>query len=338
MRPDRLIPQDPEDLAAEGRRYLQWMAERGFAESTIRKRETSLYRFLSWCEERGIHYPSELTRMVLELYQKRLSLDRKQDGTPLKMKTQREILSDIRAYCSWLARTKLVLYNPAADLVLPKTPKMLPRSVLTPAEVEQLFLVPDVSTYIGIRDRALLETLYSTGMRRAEVAKLTLSDLSFDSGTVLIRLGKYRKDRIIPIGERALAWVSKYVHEARLKLLVPPDDGVLFLTKYGKPYQPLGISERVSKLMKESGLRKKGSAHLLRHSMATAMLEGGADTRYIQQMLGHASLETTQVYTQVSIRHLKKVHASTHPAAKLKRRSGRERLKEESCEEETCLI
>ena len=198
--------------------------------------------------------------------------------------------------------------------------------------------VADVETGLGIRDRAILETLYSTGIRRAELARLETTDLDPDRGILLIREGKGKKDRMVPIGDRALAWIDKYLREVRPLLMVPPDEGDLFLTRFGRAFVPNGVSELVSTAVKKSGVPKRGSAHLFRHTAATLMLEGGADIRYIQQMLGHESLATTQIYTRVAIRKLKEIHELTHPGAKLERRQNRgrdgSREKEEAAGEE----
>jgi len=320
----RIEPADPHDLAAEAARYLGWLADRGYSGSTIYNRRLGLLRFLDWCSERGIGRPGELTRVVLERYQKSLAGYRKDDGRPLGLQTQENYLVDVRGFCRWMARAKAILYDPSAELELPRLSDRVPRGILTPQEVERVLAAPDAATLQGLRDRAMIEVLYSTGMRRGELARLAISDLDFERGTVLIREGKYRKDRVVPIGERALLWVEKYLEEVRPEYLTPPDEGYLFLTRLGKPFVPNGVSETVSKAVKASGISKKVSAHAFRHSCATAMLEGGADIRFIQQMLGHASLTTTQIYTRVAITALKKVHERTHPAARMRRKRGQE--------------
>jgi len=174
--------------------------------------------------------------------------------------------------------------------------------------------VPDVRTSMGLRDRAILETFYSTGMRRAELAGLRVGHVDADRGTVMVRQGKGRKDRVVPIGDRALLWIARYRDEARPELVVGGwDEGVLFLNPMGEPLDLGDLTALVADYVKRSGLGKEGSCHLLRHTMATLMLENGADTRIIQEILGHASLETTQIYTHLSILSVKKVHAATHP-------------------------
>jgi integrase/recombinase XerD len=164
-----------------------------------------------------------------------------------------------------------------------------------------------------------VETLYSTGMRRMEVVGLTVYDVDLERGTVMIRLGKGGKDRMVPIGERALSWIERYLEEVRPELLVPPDDGHLFLSHRGRPFTLKGMTMLCHRLVKASGVGKAGSCHIFRHTCATLMLERGADIRFIQEMLGHRDISSTQIYTHVSIKQLKEVHAATHPTARLSR-------------------
>jgi integrase/recombinase XerD len=170
---------------------------------------------------------------------------------------------------------------------------------------------------MGLRDRAILEVFYSTGIRRSELALLRIFDVDSERCTLLVRQGKGKKDRIVPIGERALHWVKRYLDELRPKLVADPDEGVLLLGDAGDALLLARLTDLVRTCVKRAELGKTGSCHLFRHTMATLMLENGADIRFIQQMLGHASLASTQIYTHVSIRKLQEVHAATHPAAKL---------------------
>jgi len=306
-------------LAAE---YLAWMADTGYSEWTVHHRRVYLGYFVAWCEERGLLEPSDLTRLALERYQSAVAHHVKPDGEPLSFRGRRIRISAVKAFCQWLSRQRYVLYDPAADLALPRLGRRLPKAVLTAAEMEQLLNAPDVSTPLGVRDRAVLEVFYSTGIRRGEMVRLAIPDVDFERGTVMVRQGKGRKDRMVPIGERALLWTRRYLEEVRPHLATLPDEGILFLTKYGRPYTRNGMSTLVKRLVARSGIGKQGSCHMLRHTCATVMLEGGADVRYIQQMLGHASLKTTQVYTHVAIRALKAVHEATHPSARLGRKTG----------------
>ncbi len=167
---------------------------------------------------------------------------------------------------------------------------------------------------MGLRDRAILETFYSTGMRRSELMSLSVFDLDRERGTVMIRQGKGKKDRMIPIGERALRWIDRYQTQVRPELVIGRGNATLFLTQAGEAFTPDRLDAVGARLRRGGRNRQDGSCHLLRHTMATLMLENGADIRYIQAMLGHAELSTTQIYTQVSIRKLKEIHSATHPA------------------------
>lgn len=300
--------------------HLQQLAVKGFSENTLQLRRLYIEMFLRWAAERGLAEPVEVTRPVLESYQRHLFHYRKKDGQPLSFGSQHSRLTALRAWFKWMTRQNYILHNPASELELPQLTKPLP-DVLNAAEAELVLQQPDMADPIGVRDRAMLETFYSTGMRRTELLKLKLYDLDRLSGIVTIREGKGKKDRVIPIGERAVAWVEKYLNEVRPSFVVEPDDGVIFLTAEGEPFSPNHLSALAGAYVEAAQTGKSGACHIFRHTMATLMLEGGADIRFIQQMLGHSRLETTQIYTHVSIRALKEIHSATHPAARLKSRT-----------------
>jgi integrase/recombinase XerD len=188
--------------------------------------------------------------------------------------------------------------------------------VLTASEAERVLAVPDLGEPLGLRDRAMLEVLYATGVRRSELAGLTVFDLDSERRTLAVRQGKGRKDRMIPLGERAAAWTARYQADARPALATEPDDGTLFLTVDGTAFTPNRLTQLVRGYVRRAAIGKQGACHLFRHTMATLMLEGGADIRFIQQMLGHADISTTQIYTQVSLRQLVAIHTATHPGAR----------------------
>ncbi len=311
---------DPYGLAALVEGFYHSMRVKNYSEATIQSRRVHFNLFFAWCQERGISRASEVTRAILERYQRYLYHYRKQrGGGPLTFGSQHARLVPVRAFFRYLAKANLILHNPAAELELPKLEKRLPKHILTAGEADQVMNQCDLEDTVGLRDRAILETFYSTGMRRMELANLAVYHLDMERGTLVVRKGKWKRDRVIPIGDRALAWIEKYLAEARPRLVVEPDPGNLFLTGMGQPLTPNRLTQMVGDYVRKAGTPKKGSCHLFRHTMATLMLEGGADVRFIQEMLGHAKLDTTQIYTQVSIRKLKEVHAGTHPAAKLER-------------------
>lgn len=301
-------------LAAVMEKHLDALRVQNYSEYTVKNRRVHIGFFVAWCHERGLSEPLDVTRPVLERYQRHLFHYRQKNGQPLSFRSQHSRLVPIRVWFRWMARQRLILHNPASELELPRLGHRLPKHVLTTSEAERVLAQPDVNDPLGLRDRALLETLYSTGMRRLELANLKLYDLDTERGTLMIRQGKGKKDRVIPIGDRAAAWVEKYVQDGRTHLVVEPDDGTVFLSNAGEPFSLDHLSDLVRVHVDAAQIGKRGACHLFRHTMATLMLENGADIRYIQAMLGHADLKTTQIYTQVSIRHLKQIHSATHPA------------------------
>ena len=304
---------DPDSLYHHMLRYLAHLTERNFSLRTVEIRNEQLRYLILWCDERGLTRPQQLDRPILESYQRHLFYYRKKNGEPLAATNQHQRLNAIDHWLHWLVQQGHLLYNPAADLDMPRVEKRLPKAVLSAKEAETVLAVPDVGTTLGLRDRAILETFYSTGMRRMELVGLTVHSIDLERGTVMIRQGKGKKDRMIPIGERALAWIAKYQDSARPDLVIGGDAGILFLNSMGGPLGLGYLTMMVREYVDKAGIGKEGSCHMWRHTAATLMLENGADTRVIQAMLGHASLESTQIYTQVSIRHLKAVHTATHP-------------------------
>ena len=296
------------------KKHLSYLAVRGFAQGTIDNREFVINRFIAWCDMRDLEDVKLITRPVLESYQRYLHYFRRPNGEPFSMATQAKQLISVKMFFQWLARDNHILFNPAAELELPKVRKQLPRAILSIEEVEHLLSQPDTFAPQGVRDRAMLEMLYSTGLRRTELAMVRVQDVDLKAATVFVRQGKGGYQRLVPVGVRALKWLDKYIHDVRHLFFVGMDNHVLFLTDYGEPFVNARLSVVVKKYMKAAGITKEGAAHLLRHAMATHMLENGADIRFIQEMLGHQKLDTTQIYTKVAIGKLREVHRVTHPA------------------------
>ncbi|TWT55521.1 site-specific tyrosine recombinase XerC [Allorhodopirellula solitaria] len=305
---------DPQGMAVMLEKFLEWMRVKNYSERTVENRHLYLNYFIQWAEDRGLTRPTEITKPILERYQRFLYHYRKADGQSLSFRSQSSRLVPVRAWFKWLTRNNHILYNPASELELPRLERRLPKHVLTIRESETVLAVPNVTDPLGLRDRAILETLYSTGIRRMEVVNLKLYDMDVDRGTLMVRQGKGKKDRMVPIGKRAIDWINKYITEVRPRLIVDPNDVTLFLTHLGEAFTTNRLTQLVREYIDAADIGKRGSCHLFRHTMATLMLENGADIRFIQAMLGHAKLETTQIYTQVSIRKLKEIHEATHPA------------------------
>jgi len=293
--------------------HFEWMLTHAYSADTVRARRIALRRFIAWCDERHLDDPRTITKPMLERYQKSLYYYRKPDGQPLTLGSQHGCLAPLKTFFKWLARENHILYNPASELVLPKQPKRLPRTLLSVEDVEAILREAEPVTAPGLRDRAMLELLYSTGLRRMEVPNLALYDVDLRRRLVFVREGKGRKDRVVPLGDRAVAWVTKYLVEARPALMAA-DTEALFISDYGEAITPEYLADKVKRYMAFAGIDRPGATHLLRHACATHMLENGADIRYIQALLGHASVATTEIYTHVSIDKLQQIHAATHPA------------------------
>jgi len=214
----RLVPGDPNDpdgMPALVAAFCESMMVRGYSPRTIESYQHSLSRLADWLADRGVERPAEVTLPMLEHYQRALFHHRTPDGQPLTFHTQAGYLTPVRTWFRWLARHRRIAFNPAADLEMPKVQRYLPRATLTVAEVEHVMSIPNLSEPRGVRDRAILEVLYSTAMRRGELAGLAISDLDVANETVLIRHGKGRKGRLVPIGDRAIVWCEKYGSPAR---------------------------------------------------------------------------------------------------------------------------
>lgn len=307
-------PGDPQGMAVMMDKFLEWMRVTNYSERTVENRHLYLSYFIIWAEDRGLTRPTEITKPILERYQRFLYHYRKKDGQPLSFRSQHSRLVPVRAWFKWLTKNNHILYNPASELELPRLERRLPKHVLTIREAETVLATVNLADSLGVRDRAILEVLYSTGIRRMEVINLKLYDVDVDRGTLMVRQGKGKKDRMVPIGDRALAWIDRYLIDVRPRLIVDPNDVTLFLTHLGEAFTTNRLTQMVREYVDAADIGKRGSCHLFRHTMATLMLENGADVRFIQAMLGHAKLETTQIYTQVSIRKLKEIHEATHPA------------------------
>ncbi|MEE9355899.1 MAG: site-specific tyrosine recombinase XerC [Methylococcaceae bacterium] len=295
--------------------FLDNAAASGLSPRTVDIRKEQLERwFIPWCQERDLDKPQDITRPILERYRRYLYHYRKKDGDPLSFASQQQRLVPVKAFFKWLTKENYILYNPASELELPKRHRRLPQYILTAEEVEQILNQTSLHGELGIRDRAIIETLYSTGIRRIELINLKLYDIDMINGTLMVREGKGKKDRMLPLGERARLWISHYIDTVRPELVTGQDDNTLFLHEFGEAFHKNRLTDLVKKYIQKAGVNKPGACHIFRHTMATLMLENGADIRFIQAMLGHSQLSTTEIYTQVSIKKLKEIHALTHPA------------------------
>jgi integrase/recombinase XerD len=297
--------------------FLSAVRMRNCSERTIRHWRFVLHRFMDWCHERSVESLSEITPQVMAAYRRSLFYYRNpKTGEPLKFDTQAHYLTPIRRCFDWFKKQGWIAVDPTRELELPKSEYRLPTSVLSIEQIEQLLEQPDVKTALGIRDRAMLETLYSCGIRCGELINLDLYDINVLREVLVVRCGKGKKDRIVPIGMRALDWIEHWVQQSRPSLISDDTDQSLFISSRGRRLGANYVSNLVRKYMTAIGIEFRGACHLLRHTAATLMMENGADLRSLQEYLGHARLNTTQIYTHVSIQRLKEVHRKTHPATR----------------------
>jgi integrase/recombinase XerD len=306
---------DRPSLSELKKQFFMAMRMKNSTSDTLKQWTYTLTRFLTWCAEHGVTELHEITPQVVSAYRRYLYHYRSpRTQAPIKFVTQSMYLVSVRRWLKWLDSEEIYPNNIASKVELPKEEQRLPREILTASEVESILNQTDVTTSVGLRDRAILETLYSTAIRCSELCNLDVYDLSPERGLLMVRQGKGRKDRVVPIGPRALTWVNKYLQDVRPSLLTESNATVLFVSVNGERLGRNHLSFLVRRYLVRAGITKPGSCHLFRHSAATLMMESGADVIALSMYLGHSKITTTQIYTHVTIQRLKEVHAKTHPA------------------------
>lgn len=293
--------------------FSAWLAlEKGLATRTQCMYQAILARFIDWLEkERQLTSPADVTEELLQHYlHKQRSLRRLSSGS-LKI----EVIA-LRLYFRFLHQNQLVATDPAESLELPKQEQYLPPT-LSEQELKQLMEVPLPATPLGIRDRAILETFYASGMRVSELAGLRLELLNLNEGTAQV-IGKGNKERIVLLGTPAVEALKHYLESSRPTLVKPQTGGEVFLGRTGRKLTTLRLWKIIKDLARRAGLDKNVYPHLMRHSFATHLLSNGADLRVIQELLGHANLSTTEIYTHVDASRLQQLHRAHHPRAQLK--------------------
>lgn len=227
------------------------------------------------------------------------------------IRTMSRYLSTFRSFFKFLESEKQIEVNPVENIDSPKIARIIPE-YLSIEEVDKMLSKPDIETKLGLRDKALLEAMYGSGLRVSEAINLTISNVFFKDEFIRV-FGKGNKERIVPIGKTGLKFIDKYINESRQSLKNPHSENFLFLNFRGKKLSRMGVYDIVRKYAKEAGIEKDVHPHTLRHSFATHLLQGGADIRIIQEMLGHADIATTQIYTHTNRDYLIEIHKTFHP-------------------------
>ncbi len=268
--------------------------------------------FLIWLEARGADFWNAKTADI-EAYQSHLYALRKPDGKPYTVGSQINRLKALRTLYRFLYRRGYALQDAAAPVEMPRTEKRLPRVILTRAEARKVIEAPDTRSPLGLRDRAILETLYATGVRAGELISLAVEDVDTEDRLLRVVRGKGRKDRNVPLTHAAADAIEAYLAKARPKLVGPKKSRLLFLTVTGLKMNTGPLNLMIREWAEDAGVKKRVTCHTFRHSVATHLLKGRADIRHIQAFLGHESLSTTELYTRVEVSDLKKVIERAHP-------------------------
>lgn len=294
-------------------RFSEYLAMRGTSPRTLETYRTELVHFFAFLDENGVESLTELTRDHLEGYRTHLFYQRTRAGRNLALSTQQVRLQAVRRFAKFLAHERYHLMDVGLHIELPSRQQTLPRVILTEIEAARLMEAPDVTKAMGLRDRALLELLYGTGIRNSELIGLRLEHLDLARRLVHVVQGKGRKDRVVPLGDEAQAWLEEYLARARGQLLHRGEHLLVFVTYFGGPIEREDLAAIVARCGQRAGLEKHVTPHVLRHSCATHMLKRGAGLRHLQVMLGHSSADTTQRYTRVEPSDLRKVLRRCHP-------------------------
>jgi len=292
-------------------RYINYLeAERNASRYTVRNYTTDLLDFFSFLRDKKIDSLNKVDKRVLRDY---LSYLAKQGFAKSRIASK---LSAIRSFYRYLIREEIISTSPAATTSSPKLDKRLP-AFLTSEEIKRLLEMPNLATPRGQRDRALLELLYATGLRVSELVGLKIEQVNTDSHEFYV-LGKGSKERVVLMGKPAAEAINTYLTEGRPKLLGEKKSNALFISRYGKRLSERSIQRILGKYAKIAGIEKGVRPHMIRHTFATHLLDGGADLRVVQELLGHANLSSTQIYTHVTQSQAKRVYLSAHPMAQKK--------------------
>ena len=294
------------------RKFEEHLLLRGFAVRTSQSYVAELGPLFKFLTGQGVTKLSEVNRDCLESYRRHLYYWRFR-GKRLAMSSQSNRISAVKAFFAYLTEAQFLLLDPAQSLKIPKKSETLPRELLSEEETEKLLLQPDITTVLGVRDRALLELLYGTGIRNTELRELELNGVDLSRCELFVARGKGNKSRRLPLAEETAAWLESYMLQARPKLAQASSGSIFFLTSTGNGLHRGQLIKIVRSLAQSAGLEKKVTPHVLRHCCATHMLRRGAGVRHLQVLLGHADINATQRYLKVEVGDLRRVVTQYHP-------------------------
>lgn len=296
--------------------YMDLCLALGQSSDTVRSKKYGLKKFCTWCFSQEIRMIDDVDITLMDDYMEYLNKYRKpQDNQPICDANKYSLLLCVKTFIGKMFNRGLLTSNKLGCIDLPSVGRPLPKAIFTAEEVEKILEQTMLFTFKGMRDRAILEMFFATGIRRIELMNLDLEDIDFEQQLVRIRKGKSKREYILPISDRACEWLVIYLSKLRPKLAHIKSGCGLFLNDNGNRYRVNALSDMASRYVRFAGFKRAGSCHLFRHSTATIMLDNGADLRHVQEMLGHANITSTQIYTFVSRSKLKEVYNKTHPSA-----------------------
>jgi integrase/recombinase XerD len=295
-------------------KYRDYLLTLNYAKKTIASYVFYLNRFFAWLRETGVGELAAVTRDAVRDYQTHLFEEiNSNTGQPNAVTYQNRSLQAVKSFFRFLSENDYLVGDPAKSIPYAREPQRLPRSILTQSEAKKVLHAPDTKTVLGYRDRTILEVLYSTGIRKEELLNILLTDVDYNDGLIRINCGKGKKDRVVPLGRIACRYLENYIKAVRPSLIRDPYNNHLFLSLRGNRLSKNMVWQIVKSYAVKAKIKKTISPHTFRHTCATLMLRNHANIRHIQELLGHASLDSTQVYASVSIVDLKEVHARCHP-------------------------
>ncbi len=293
--------------------YINSLKVLNRSEVTVNELERKLKRFFEYLASCEITRIDQVTRDIIADWRTELYHHINSKGKPNCIQHQNKMVAAVKQFFKFLKERDYIVSDPAGDIKYAKEPRTLPQSIFTPAETKRIIHTPDVKCVFGYRDRVILEVLFSTAIRNKELCNLTLEDVDYHDGFLRINQGKGKKDRVVPMGKIACRYLENYIKSVRPELIKDPYNNSLFLTSRGNTMNSDTLWRLVKKYAKKAKIRKNVYPHTFRHTCATAMLKNKAHIRVIQELLGHAFLNATQIYTHVSIGDLKEIHKKCHP-------------------------
>lgn len=306
-----MVELEQENMETLLKSWGEWIEAQGFAAGSVKDHRQKLQGFLDFLDG---SCPLEADKKKLSSYQSHLfEMTSKKTGKKLSCNSQINRLTVLKNFYRFLQQTGRIAINPAEIIVLPRHPKLIPPVLLKSREMKKLLDAPDLGNPLGFRDRTIMEVFFATGMRLSELTSSDLEDLNFEEGLIHIKHGKGQKQRLVPMGEAARNWLQEYLENVRPILAKDSKTEAVFLNRFARRMDKNGWQKKLAQYVSSAGIQKSFTTHCFRHQLATSMLERGADTRHIQEILGHETLKTTQRYLHVVKAELKRIHAKSHP-------------------------